>query len=97
VVFDAWYLAEDLVRVLARRWKAWISLLKKNRGLETVSFQLRDVNGWALKLPGPHLAVEDLVPRIPANAYRPTKVSEQTYWCFTLGVRITGWARSGSW
>jgi hypothetical protein len=31
VVFDAWYLVEDLVRVLARRRKAWISLLHKNR------------------------------------------------------------------
>ena len=90
VVFDAWYLAEDLVRVLARRRKAWISLLNKNRGLETASFHLRDANGWPLKLPGPHIAVEDLVPLIPANAYRPVKVSEQTYWCFTLGVHIPG-------
>ena len=31
VVFDAWYLAEDLVQVLARRRKDWISVLKKNR------------------------------------------------------------------
>ncbi|MGH8068010.1 MAG: IS701 family transposase [Candidatus Entotheonellia bacterium] len=90
VVFDAWYLAEDLVRVLARRRKDWISLLKTNRGLETASFQRRDVNGWALKLPGPHLAVEDLVPLIPATAYRPIKVREQTYWCFTLAVRLAG-------
>ena len=90
VVFDAWYLAEDLVRVLTRRRKDWISLLKKNRGLETASFQLRDVNGWAMKLPGPQIAVEALVPLIPATAYRPIKVSEQTYWCFTLGVRIAG-------
>ena len=90
VVFDAWYLAEDLVRVLTRRRKDWISLLKKNRGLETASFQLRDVNGWAMKLPGPQMAVEDLVPLIPATAYRPINVSEQTYWCFTLGVRIAG-------
>jgi SRSO17 transposase len=45
VVFDTWYLAEDLIQVLARRRKDWISLLKKNRGLETASFQLRDVNG----------------------------------------------------
>src|SRR6266511_3371584 len=73
-----------------RRRKAWISLLNKHRGLETASFQRRDVNGWALKLPGPHIAVEDLVPLIPANAYRPIKVSEQTYWCFTLGGRIAG-------
>jgi DDE superfamily endonuclease len=90
VVFDAWYLAEDLVGILARRRKDWISLLKKNRLLETASFHLRDAHGWPLKLPGPHLAVEDLVPLIPANAYRPVTVSQQTYWCFTLGVRIPG-------
>jgi DDE superfamily endonuclease len=90
VVFDAWYLAEDLIQVLARRRKDWISLLKKNRLLETASFQLRDANGWALKLPGPHLAVEALVPLIPASAYRPVTVSEHTYWCFTLTVRLPG-------
>ena len=88
VVFDAWYLAEDLVQVLARRRKDWISLLKKNRGLETASFQLRDANGWTMKLPGPHIPVAELVPLIPANAYRPVKVGEHTYWCFTLAVRI---------
>ena len=90
VVFDAWYLAEDLVQVLARRRKAWISLLKKNRLLETASFHLRDPQGWTLKLPGPHIAVEELVPLVPANAYRPIKVREDTYWCFTLTVRIPG-------
>jgi hypothetical protein len=90
VVFDAWYLAEQLVQVLARRRKAWISLLKKNRLLETASFQLRDVNGWTLKLPGPHVAVEDLVPLIPATAYRAVKVGKHPYWCFTLAVRIPG-------
>jgi hypothetical protein len=88
VVFDAWYLAEDLVRVLARRRKAWISLLNKNRGLETASVHLRDANGWALKLPGPHIPVAELVPLIPVHAYRPVTVSEHTYWSFTLGVRI---------
>lgn len=88
VVFDAWYLAEDVVRVLARRRKDWISVLKTNRGLETASFQLRDVNGWAMKLPGPHIAVEDLVALIPGNAYRSVTIGEHTYWCFTLRVRI---------
>jgi hypothetical protein len=68
VVFDAWYLAEAVVRVLARRRKEWLSLLNTNRLLETASVQLRDVNGWAMQLPGPHLAVEDLVPLIPAHA-----------------------------
>jgi hypothetical protein len=90
VVFDAWYLAEEVVQVLARRRKDWISLLKKNRLLETASFHLRDANGWTLKLPGPHIAVEDLVPLIPGNAYRPVTVRGHTYWCFTLGVRIPG-------
>jgi hypothetical protein len=90
VVFDAWYLAEELVQVLVRRHKDWISLLKKNRLLETASFHLRDAHGWTLKLPGPHLAVEDLVPLIPVNAYRPVTVGEHIYWCFTLAVRIPG-------
>jgi hypothetical protein len=90
VVFDAWYLAEDLIQVLARRRKDWISLLKTNRLLETASFLLRDANGWTLKLPGPHIAVEELVPLIPATAYRPVTVGEHMYWCFTLAVRIPG-------
>jgi DDE superfamily endonuclease len=88
VVFDAWYLAEDVVQVLARRHKDWISLLKKNRLLETASVHLQDAKGWTIKLPGPHIAVEDLVPLIPANAYRLVSVCEQTYWCFTLAVRL---------
>jgi hypothetical protein len=88
VVFAAWYLAEDVIQVLARRRKEWISLLKKNRLLETARFHLRDANGWPLKLRGPHLALEALVPLIPANAYRPVTVREQTDWCFTLVVRI---------
>jgi DDE superfamily endonuclease len=90
VVFDAWYLAEDLVQVLSRRRKDWISLLKRNRLLETASFHLRDANGWALKLPGPHISVEALIPLIPANAYRPVNIRAHTYWCFTLAVRIPG-------
>jgi hypothetical protein len=68
VVFDAWYLAEDVVRGLVRRRKDWIRLLKTNRRLETASVQLRDVNGWALQRPGPHLAVEARVLLIPAQA-----------------------------
>jgi hypothetical protein len=51
---------------------------------------VRDANGWPLKLPGPHLAVEDLVPLIPTNAYRPVTVGAHTYGCFTLAVRIPG-------
>jgi hypothetical protein len=58
VVFDVWYLVEDVVRVLARRQKDWIRLLKKNHLLETASMHLRDANGWPMKLTGCHIAVE---------------------------------------
>jgi hypothetical protein len=90
VGFDAWYLAEDVMWVLARRRKAWISLLKTNRRLETASVHLRDARGWTLKRPGPHLAVEELVPLFPAHAYRPVTVGEHTYGCFTLAIRVPG-------
>ena len=90
VVFDAWYLAEDLGRGLARRRTDGISLLTKNRRLETASLHRRDAHGWPLKLPGPQIAVAEWGPLIPTNAYRPIKVGEHTDGCFTLGVRIPG-------
>ena len=68
VVFDTWSLAEAWVHVLARRRKAWVSRLKKNRGRQTASVHLRDAHGWPLKWPSPHIAVEALVSLIPANA-----------------------------
>ena len=91
VVFDAWYLAEDLVRVLARRRKDWISLLKKNRLLETASFHVRDANGWAVEAAGPpHRGRGSRCRSSRRKAYRPVTVGEQTYGCFTLGVCIPG-------
>jgi len=88
VLFDSWYLAEDFVACLRRRHKDWISLLKKNRKLETNSFVLKDAQGKRIPLEGPHIKVEDLIPLIPANAYRAVTVGERTYWTFTLTVRI---------
>ena len=89
VLFDSWYLAEELIQVLSRRRKAWISILKKNRNLETASFVLKDADGSPLHLAGPHIAVEELIPLIPASAYRVVKVGTTTYWSFSLVVRIT--------
>lgn len=88
VLFDSWYLAKEFVACLRLRKKDWISILKKNRKLETNSFVLKDAYGKRMPLDGPHISVEDLVPLIPANAYRAVKVGEQTYWTFTLTVRI---------
>lgn len=88
VLFDSWYLAEEFITVLRRRHKDWISILKKNRNLETNSFVLKDAAGNRIPLEGPHIGVEDLGPLIPATAYRPVQVAATTYWTFTLSVRI---------
>ena len=90
LLFDSWYLAEELVSMARYRKKDWISLLKKNRNLETNSFVLKDAAGQPIRLEGPHIAVEDLVPLIPPTAYRAVTVGDKTYWTFTLAVRLPG-------
>jgi hypothetical protein len=90
LLFDSWYLSEELVSMARYRKKDWISLLKKNRNLETNSFVLKDAAGQAIRLEGPHIAVEDLVPLIPPSAYREVTVGDTTYWTFTLTVRLPG-------
>jgi hypothetical protein len=65
-------------------------LLKKNRHLETHSFLLKDAAGNPLPLEGPHMAVADLIPRIPPTVYRAVSVGDKTYWTFTLAVRLPG-------
>ena len=90
LLFDSWYLAEELVSMARYRKKDWISLLKKNRNLETNSFVLKDAAGKPIPLEGPHIAVEDLVPLIPPTAYRAVTVGDKTYWTFTLAVRLPG-------
>ena len=91
LLFDSWYLAEALVSMARYRDKDWISLLQKNRNLETNRFVLKDdVAGKSIRLEGPHIAVEDLVPLIPPTAYRAVTVGDKTYWTFTLAVRLPG-------
>ena len=90
LLFDGWYLSEELVAVARRRRKDWISILKRNRNLETNSFVLRDADGKPISLKGPHIAVGDLVPLIPRTSYRAVIVNDKTYWTFTLKVRIPG-------
>jgi len=45
LVFDRRYLVEELVSMAHYRHKDWISLLKKNRNLETNSFVPKDTTG----------------------------------------------------
>ena len=88
LLFDGWYLSEALVTEAARRHKKWISILKKNRNLETNSFQLKDANGQPNKFEGEHVSIEEFVKKIPANAFKMVVVNEKTYWTFSLTVRI---------
>ena len=70
--------------------KDWLSLLKKNRNLETHSFTLRAAAGNPLRLERPQIAVEALVSIIPPPAYRAVTVRDNPYWTFTLAVRLPG-------
>jgi len=88
VLMDSWYLSEDLVKTLADHGKDWVSLLKKNRNVESHSFTLRDAQGHGIKFSKPHVKIENLVPLIPKRSYKKVTISEKDYWCFTLTVRI---------
>jgi hypothetical protein len=90
VLMDSWYLSPELVQALAEYKKNWVSLLKRNRNLETQSFQLKDAEGQPIVWPKPHIKVEELVPLIPSTAYRKVEVHQQSYWCFTFCARIPG-------
>ena len=90
LLFDSWYLADELVSMARYHKKDWVSLLKKNRHLETHSFILKDAAGKPIPLAGPHMAVEDLIPLIPPTAYRAVSMGDKTYWTFTLAVRLPG-------
>jgi hypothetical protein len=87
---ESWYLADELVAMARSQNKDWISLLKKNRNLETNSCVLKEAASTPRRLEGPHIAVDDLVPRIPPTAYRAVPIRDKTYWPCTLAVRLPG-------
>jgi len=88
VLMDAWYLAPEVIEAVRRHDKDWVSIAKHNRNLETNSFVLKDAAGQRVALAGPHIGIDDLVPLSPATAYRQVIVAGQSYWCFSLNVRI---------
>src|SRR5262249_29284075 len=90
LLFDSWYLANELVSLARYHKKDWVSLLKKNRHLETHSFVLKDAAGTPIPLDGPHIAVADLIPLIPPTAYRAVSVGDKAYWTSTMAVRLSG-------
>lgn len=89
VLFDAWYLAPELIAVLEENDKKWISLLKLNRNIETNNLVIRDKAGEPIHFDKPQIQVQDLIPLIPASAFKPVQVGDQTYYCFSKNVRIS--------
>lgn len=90
LLFDSWYLSKDLVQAARRRKKDWISILKKNRNLESHSFELRDASGQVIAFAQPQIAMQELISLIPRSAYREVSVEDATYWAFTFTARIPG-------
>jgi hypothetical protein len=90
LLFDGWYLAPQVIECASKHHKDWVSVLKKNRNLETASFTLKDALGQPILLAGPDIKVENLVPLIPRSAFKSITIAAKTYWTFTLTVRIGG-------
>jgi hypothetical protein len=88
VLFDSWYLAPELLTLLDMHNKQWISILKTNRNVLTSSFVLKDDEGQAIPLSKGKIQVKALVPLIPTSAFKPVKVDDTTYYCFTKNVRL---------
>jgi len=88
VLFDSWYLAPLLLEMLAEERKKWISILKMNRNITTNNLRILDEGGNSIHFEGAKIKVEDLIPLIPASAFKPVAVGDQTYYCFSKNVRI---------
>jgi len=88
VLFDAWYLSPTLLSVLETHDKKWISLLKMNRNIATNNLQIIAETGEPVKFDKPKIKLSDLVPLIPASAFRAVAVGEQTYYYFSKNVRL---------
>src|SRR5262249_56931530 len=70
LLLDSWYLADELVSMARYHKKDWVSLLKKNRNLETHSFILKDATGKPIPLAGTHHAGGGLRTLVRCPAYR---------------------------
>jgi SRSO17 transposase len=91
VLMDSWYLTTEFVKQLADQKKDWVSLLKRNRNLSMYGFALRDAPGQSIPLPANGVVkVEELVPLIPATAYRQVEIDDRCYWCFSICTRLSG-------
>jgi SRSO17 transposase len=88
VLFDSWYLAPELLELLAEHDKKWISILKINRNIITNNLRILDEEGKPVLFEKPQIKVEDLISLIPASAFKPVEIDNRTYYCFSKNVHI---------
>jgi len=55
VLFDSWYLAPELLEVLAEHDKKWISILKINRNITTNNLRILDEEGQRIQFEKPKI------------------------------------------
>ena len=88
VLFDAWYLAPELIKVLEKHEKKWVSLLKANRNISTNNLRIFDEKGKQVVFEDTKIKAEDLIKLLPSSAFTPTEIGEKTYYCFSKNVHI---------
>ncbi|MCP4610929.1 MAG: transposase [Planctomycetes bacterium] len=88
VLFDSWYLAPELLEVLSKYDKKWISILKINRNISTNNLRILDEAGERIQFEKPKIKLKDLIPLIPPSAFKPVEVGDRTYYCFSKNVHI---------
>lgn len=96
VLFDAWYLAPELIEVIERHHKAWISLLKSNRKVQTAGLKIYAQDGHRIEFAVPEIKLEELVKLIPPSANKQVTLAEETsYWTcsFTAQLNTLGKVR----
>lgn len=68
VIFDSWYFRRPLVDAVEGEGKDWIGGCPDNR---------------KVLLNGRWMQMQDFIPAIPADAYRPYRIGGGLYWAFT--------------
>lgn len=90
LLFASWSRAEELVSMARYRQNDWSSVLKTNRHLEPNRFVLQAAGGKPIRMEGPPMAVDAVVPLIPPSAYHAVTVGDNTSWTFPLAGRLPG-------
>ncbi len=88
VLFDSWYLAPELLELLAKHYKKWISILKINRNISTNNLRILHEERKSVQFEKPQIKVEDLISLIPVSAFKPVEIDNRTYYCFSKNVHI---------